>query len=58
MSVSNVEITESDPDAALIRDELFRMLPEIVNGQMTIRKKLGWRTDLNENAARAHASPG
>ncbi len=35
-SVSNVKMMESDPDAVPIRDELFTVLPEIKDGQMTI----------------------
>jgi galactonate dehydratase len=57
-SVSNVKIMESDPDAVPIRDELFTVLPEIVDGQMTIPMGPGWGTELNEKAARAHAWPG
>jgi L-alanine-DL-glutamate epimerase-like enolase superfamily enzyme len=44
-SVSNVKIMESDPDAVPIRDELFTVLPEIVNGQMAIpRGRVGERS--------------
>ncbi len=57
-SVSNVKIMESDPDAAPIRDELFTVLPEIREGQMTIPHRPGWGTELNEKAARAHAWEG
>jgi len=49
---------ESDPDAVPLRDELFTVLPEIVNGQMTIPTGPGWGTELNEKAARAHAWAG
>ena len=57
-SVSNVKIMESDPDAVPIRDELFTVLPEIVDGQMTIPTQPGWGTELNEKTARAHAWSG
>jgi L-alanine-DL-glutamate epimerase-like enolase superfamily enzyme len=40
-----------------LRDELFTVLAEIVNGQMTIPTGPGWGTELNEKAARAHAWP-
>jgi L-alanine-DL-glutamate epimerase-like enolase superfamily enzyme len=53
-----VKIMESDPDAVPIRDELFTVLPEIKDGQMTIPMRPGWGTELNEKAARAHAWPG
>ena len=57
-SVSNVKIMESDPDAVPIRDELFTVLPEIKDGQMTIPTQPGWGTELNEKAARKHAWSG
>jgi L-alanine-DL-glutamate epimerase-like enolase superfamily enzyme len=57
-SVSNVKIMESDPDAVPLRDELFTVLPEIKDGQMTIPTRPGWGTELNEKAARAHAWEG
>lgn len=57
-SVANVKIMESDPDAAPMRDELFTVLPEIRDGQMTIPTRPGWGTELNEKAARAHAWQG
>jgi galactonate dehydratase len=57
-SVSNVKIMESDPDAVPLRDELFTVLPEIKDGQMTIPTRPGWGTDLNEKAARAHPWEG
>jgi len=57
-SVSNVKIMESDPDAVPLRDELFTVLPEIEDGQMTIPTRPGWGTELNEKAARAHAWEG
>ena len=53
-----MKIMESDPDAVPIRDELFTVLPEIKDGQMTIPTRPGWGTDLNEKAARAHAWEG
>jgi L-alanine-DL-glutamate epimerase-like enolase superfamily enzyme len=57
-SVSNVKIMESDPDAVPLRDELFTVLPEIKDGQMTIPIRPGWGTELNEKAARAHPWEG
>jgi L-alanine-DL-glutamate epimerase-like enolase superfamily enzyme len=57
-SVSNVKIMESDPDAVPIRDELFTVLPEIKDGQMTIPTGPGWGIELNEKAARTHAWEG
>jgi galactonate dehydratase len=57
-SVSNVKIMESDPDAVPLRDELFTVLPEIKDGQMTIPTQPGWGTELNEKAARAHPWEG
>ena len=57
-SVSNVKIMESDPDATPIRDELFTVLPEIKDGQMTIPTRAGWGTELNEKAAKKHSWAG
>ena len=56
--MSNVKIMESDPDAVPLRDELFTVLPEIKDGQMTIPTRPGWGTELNEKTARAHAWSG
>ena len=49
---------ESDPDAVPIRDELFTVLPEIKDGQMTTPTEPGWGGELNEKTARAHAWSG
>jgi galactonate dehydratase len=38
--------------------ELFTVLPEIKDGQMTIPTGPGWGTELNEKAARTHAWEG
>ena len=57
-SVSNVKIMESDPDAVPLRDELFTVLPEIKDGQMTIPAGPGWGTELNEKAAKKYEWTG
>ena len=54
-SVSNVKISESDPVQIPYRDELVTELPEINNGVVTISKRPGWGTDLNEDALKKYA---
>lgn len=50
----NVRIMEVDIDDVPWKNELVTAAPEIVAGNMTIPKGLGWGTAINEEVARAH----
>ena len=50
----NVRIMEIDIDDVPWKDELVTHAPEIIKGHMTIPKRPGWGTAINEEVARAH----
>jgi L-alanine-DL-glutamate epimerase-like enolase superfamily enzyme len=53
-TLSNVRIMEIDIDDVPWKDELVTHAPEIKDGYMTIPKRPGWGTEINEEVARAH----
>ncbi|MBI3917157.1 MAG: mandelate racemase/muconate lactonizing enzyme family protein [Betaproteobacteria bacterium] len=53
-TLSNVRIMEIDIDDVPWKDELVTHAPEIKDGYMTIPKRPGWGTGINEEVARAH----
>ena len=50
----NVRIMEIEVDDVSWKDDLVTNVPQIVDGYMNVPTGLGWGTDLNEEAARAH----
>jgi len=50
----NVRIMETDIDALPIKDQLVTVVPEIVNGYMTLPSDPGWGTTIVDEVARAH----
>ena len=53
-TLGNVRIMEIDIDDVPWKDALVTHAPEIINGYMTIPKRPGWGTSVNEEVARAH----
>ena len=53
-TLSNVRIMEIDIDDVPWKDELVTHAPQIKDGYMTIPKRPGWGTEINEEVARAH----
>jgi L-alanine-DL-glutamate epimerase-like enolase superfamily enzyme len=53
-TLSNVRIMEIDIDDVPWKDELVTHAPEIKDGYLTISKRPGWGTEINEEVARAH----
>ncbi len=51
-SVNNARIMETDPISAVFRDDLFTVLPDVVNGKARIPTGPGWGTELDEKTAR------
>ncbi len=50
----NVRIMEIDIDDVPWKDDLTTYVPEIVDGYMKTPTRLGWGTELNEEAIKAH----
>lgn len=54
-AVSNVRIMESDPDAMPWRDDLFTVVPEVIDSYMTVPTVPGWGTEPIEAQLKKHA---
>ncbi len=52
--VPNLRIMEIDPDTVPWYDDLVTVKPEIRDGHLTVPRRPGWGTDVNEEAVRAH----
>ncbi len=57
-ALNNVQIMETDVDAAPWRDELVTELPEIVDGDLIVPDRPGWGTNLCENAIKQYPWTG
>ena len=53
-ALPNFRIMEIDIDQVPWRDELFTVVPRIVDGHLPVPKAPGWGTEPNEAALRAH----
>ncbi len=56
-SVHNVRIMEADIDDVPWKDDVVTDPPDIKNGYLTLSKKPGWGTDLNETEMAKHPWP-
>ncbi len=53
-TLPNVRIMEVDIDDVPWKDDLVTIMPEIIDGHMTIPTGPGWGTELNEEAIKEH----
>ncbi len=50
----NVRICETDVDDVPWKDDLVTEVPEVTNGRMKVPSGVGWGTEVNEEAVKAH----